>query len=136
MKKKMLYFFFPILLILISPLMTHARMESSKYVISNSSLSGPGGPMTSGNYQTNSTLGQPSPLMDPNDPPDSTSYELYPGFWYILEAEIPGCQGLSSFADAYGSTGSDSNYNEACDSEDDGDVDGADLDQKADSLGL
>jgi hypothetical protein len=32
----------------------------------------------------NSALGQLSPPMDPDDPPFSGSYDLYPGFWYVI----------------------------------------------------
>ncbi len=40
--------------------------------------------MGSAGFQTNATLGQPSPLPDPADPPFSDSYDLYPGFWYTV----------------------------------------------------
>jgi len=63
-----------------------------------------GGSLNSSNYSTQSTMGQSSPLMDPGDPPFSSSYDLYPGFWYAITAG--GCPG-----DYYG----------------DGDVDGLDL---------
>ncbi len=44
--------------------------------------------MASDNYQAITTLGQPSPLMAPGDPPYSSSYELYPGFWYTIDADF------------------------------------------------
>ena len=52
------------------------------------------------NYNTRSTLGQPSPLMDPANPPNSTSYELYPGFWYTytLETDTDG-DGIPNYED-------------------------------------
>ncbi|MCG7851447.1 MAG: hypothetical protein MIO92_02890, partial [Methanosarcinaceae archaeon] len=66
-----------------------AEMSSDNYSIPTSVLSGGGAPMSSDNYQTNSTLGQSSPLTDPADPPGSANYDLYPGFWYTLEASVP-----------------------------------------------
>ena len=65
-----------------------AQMQSDNYRIPASVLSGGGAPMSSGNYQTNATLGQPSPIMDPATPPYSDNYDLYPGFWYTAEAAI------------------------------------------------
>lgn len=60
---------------------TIAEMGSENYSIPTSVLSGGGAPMSSGSYQTNSTLGQSSPLTDPADPPGSVNYDLYPSFW-------------------------------------------------------
>jgi hypothetical protein len=53
----------------------------------------------------NSTLGQPSPLMEQGMDPYSENYGLLPGFWYTLDA------GSWCIYDYFG----------------DGDVDGADL---------
>ncbi len=48
--------------------------------------------MNSESYQTEGTLGQSSPLLDSSDPPYSSSYALFPGFWYTTEASsIFGC---------------------------------------------
>ncbi len=66
-----------------------AGMTSENYSISTSVLSGGGAPMTSDRYQTSGTLGQSSPLMDPGDSPYSSSYELFPAFWYTVEAAFP-----------------------------------------------
>jgi len=89
-------------------LTTFAGMESDNYRIPTSVFSGGGAPSGSTNYQTNSTLGQPSPLMDPSDPPFSPNYNLEPGFWYTVKVEpVNECEG--DFAPA------------------DGDVDGSDL---------
>ena len=104
-----------------------AQMQSENYRITTSVMSSGGVPMTSGNYQTDTTLGQPSPLMDPADPPYSTSYDLYPGFWYTLEATITVCDDIASFATAFGSVAGDHNYSATCDQDSDGDVDGNDL---------
>ena len=60
----------------------YSAMQSAGYRIRSSVLSGGGPPMASAGYQVNATLGQPTPLMDPNDPPYSNLYDLYPGFWY------------------------------------------------------
>ena len=103
-----------------------AEMGSKNYRITTSVMSGGGAPMGSASYETDSTLGQPSPLMDPSDPPWSTSYELFPGFWYTLETGVPECT-LPYFAAAFGSVSGDTNYNSVCDFEPDGDVDGSDL---------
>ena len=46
-------------------------------------MSGGGAPMGSGNFQSNGTLGQPSPLLQPA-PAVSTNFDLYPGFWYTM----------------------------------------------------
>ena len=99
----------------------HGQMSSANYAITASVVSGGGGAMTSDNYETNTTLGQSSPLMDSGNPPYSESYDLYPGFWYTLEAG--GCENLSSFAAPYGFV----NPGMPCDFDGDGDVDGSDL---------
>lgn len=88
-----------------------AQMESDNYRIPTSVLSGGGGSSSSSSYQLQGTLGQPSPLMDPADPPYSDGFALYPGFWYTL---IPAC---------------------LYDLDDDGDVDGQDLAELAQGFG-
>ena len=65
--------------------------------------------------------------MDQSEPPWSASYDLYPGFWYTLEARLAVCDELWCFAVTYGLTVGDTTYNPACDFDDDGDVDGSDL---------
>jgi hypothetical protein len=62
-----------------------AGMGSENYRIPTSVMSGGGGGMGSANYLMSSTVGQPSPLLNPNSPPESASYWLFPGFWYTLE---------------------------------------------------
>ena len=81
--------------------------------------------MGSAGFRGQGTLGQPTPLMDPADPPYSDAYDLYPGFWYTLEAAL-GCD-LAEFAAAFGTVSGEPGYNLGCDSEPDGDVDGVDL---------
>ena len=82
-----------VVLIVVSGLCAHAEMASEKYRVQNSVQSGGGTATTSDNYQMNSTLGQPSPLMDSNEPPFSDSYDLYPGFWYVISAFESTCPG-------------------------------------------
>ena len=82
-----------------------AEMKSDSYRITSTVLSG-GGAAIFDIYQMNSTIGQPTPLMDPNDPPISPTYNLLPGFHYTLAVGDSACFG---------------------DSEPDSDVDGADL---------
>jgi hypothetical protein len=76
-----------VLIIVLFPLSAPAQMQSNNYRIPTSVLSGGGGAMSSGDYQTNATLGQPSPTMDPAFPPTSLNHALYPGFWYTVEGE-------------------------------------------------
>jgi len=104
-----------------------AEMQSTNYRNTTSVISAGGSTMNSTGLRSQATLAQPSPLMDSLDPPMSDSYDLYPGFWYTLSTEPLPCEDLSSFAQAFGATNSDSNYNISCDSEPDGDIDGVDL---------
>ena len=106
MKKKICYPVLILTLLLSFALAANAEMQSPNYRIPTSVLSGSGAPTASTNFQTNSTLGQPSPLMDPMDPPFSDSFDLYPGFWYVISALGSTCP---------------------CDFDGDKDVDGADL---------
>ena len=120
---------------------TIADMSSDNYTIPTSVLSGGGAPMSSGSYKTNATLGQSSPLIDPADPPGSVNYDLYPGFWYTLEASIPqnDCPGdfnsdgdvdgsdLATFAADFGRTECDTEPDCEGDFDGDNDVDGSDL---------
>ena len=127
MKKKAYFLTIALALIMGIHLGAFAQMESDNYRIPTSVLSGGGAPMSSENWKTNSTLGQPTPLMQGDQNPWSANYDLYPGFWYTLEAGMAGCDNLSSFAQAYGSVSSDFNYNSQCDFDVDGDIDGSDL---------
>jgi len=62
-----------------------AQMESENFRITTSVISGGGGPMSSDSYQSNSTIGQPTPL-EPNPPAQGpTQYLNYPGFWYTVD---------------------------------------------------
>jgi len=70
-----------------------SAMQSDNYKITASVESGGGKQVSSTNYKTNSTIGQSSPVMDTSDPPWSTNYTLYPGFWYTIEmAAIEACE--------------------------------------------
>jgi hypothetical protein len=82
-----------------------AQMSSTNYRITTTVMSCGGTPMGSFNFQMNSTLGQPSPLMEQGMGPYSDTYGLLPGFWYTIGADS-GC--LYDYLN-------------------DGDVDGADL---------
>ena len=113
-------------------LSAQAQMASENYRIPSSVFSGGGASMDSGaggSYWMDGTVGQPSPLMDPDDPPVSMDYLLFPGFWYTLEPGIALCEDLPSFASAFGSLGFS-----FCDPDEDGDVDGYDLAGFAGSL--
>jgi len=65
-----------------------AEMSSENFSIPTSVLSGGGAPMSSANFKANTTLGQSSPLMNPDDPPLSTNYGLLPGFWYTVDTAV------------------------------------------------
>jgi hypothetical protein len=71
---------------LIQSVPCEADMGSANYRITTTVISGGGGAMASDSYRLNGTLGQPSPLIDPQDPPWSDSYDLLTGFWYTLGA--------------------------------------------------
>lgn len=86
-------------------------MSSTNYTITTTVISG-GGPMASASYQMNGTVGQPSPLIDPVLPPQSTNYDLLTGFWYTIGVGV-GC--LYDYLS-------------------DGDVDGADLEELANAF--
>ena len=70
-----------------------AEMQSAKYSINNLVFSSGGTQAGSTNHEIESTLGQPSPLLDPVDPPQSTNYDLFPGFWYTIAAFDMRCLG-------------------------------------------
>lgn len=63
-----------------------ADMGSSSFRLITSVFSGGGAAMSIVNFTTNSTLGQSSPLIKPDDPPYSFNYYLYGGFWCTLDA--------------------------------------------------
>jgi hypothetical protein len=127
------------LILMFIPGQTAAEMSSTNYRIPTTVVSGGGVPMGSAGFQTNGTLGQPSPLADPADPPFSDSYDLYPGFWHTLVAYVPlnDCPGdfendgdvdgsdLAVFAADFGRT--DCSADCEGDFDNDGDVDGSDL---------
>jgi len=62
-----------------------ASIGSQSYSIPTSVLSGGGTTMASENFRMNSTIGQPSALMQQDDPPCSETYSNYPGFWYTID---------------------------------------------------
>jgi len=103
-----------------------AGMQSTNFKIPTSHFSGGGAVMGAIDFRMQSSAGQSSPLMDAYDPPGSSSYELYPGYWYTLDAGLADCD-LAAFAAAFGSLSGDANYSLICDFDEDGDVDGGDL---------
>jgi hypothetical protein len=56
-------------------------MSSTNYRIPTTVMSGGGTSMGSTNFQMNSTLGQPTPIMEQGMDPYSDHYGLLPGFW-------------------------------------------------------
>jgi hypothetical protein len=82
-----------IAIILMSTSVAIAEMSSTNYRITTTVVSGGGSPMGSANYQMNSTLGQPSPLMEQGMDPYSDNYGLLPGFWYTIGASSETCPG-------------------------------------------
>ena len=86
MEKRLLQGFLVSLMMLGFGTIAFADMAGEHYRIPSSVLSGGGASMTSAHYRTTVTLGQPTPWMDQADALRSASYDLYPGFWYTLEA--------------------------------------------------
>ena len=140
MRKRLFYAIVPAALILPFPMGAMAQMASDSYRITTTVLSGGGAPISSVGYQSNATLGQSSPLMDTSDPPHSTSYDNYPGFWYTVDATPPDfCQGdfdtdhdvdssdLATFAADFGRTDCGGGLPCEGDFDNDKDVDGSDL---------
>jgi hypothetical protein len=74
-------------------LLAQAEMTSENYRVTTNVVSSGGGPMGSAGYDLDGTVGQPSPLMDPADPPFSTNYDMYPGFWNVVAAYASTCPG-------------------------------------------
>ena len=103
-----------------------AGMQSANFRIPTSHFPGGGAAMGSADFKMQSSAGQSSPLMDAANPPYSSSYDLYSGFWYTLNAGMANCD-LAAFAAAFGSMSGDGNYSFMCDFDKDGDVDGSDL---------
>jgi len=63
-------------------LVVFADMQSENYRITSSVISSGGAPMSSANYQMNSTTGQSTPLAQADQIPQSANYINEPGFWY------------------------------------------------------
>jgi hypothetical protein len=91
MKRSSILMLMALALLLVLAHSTGAEMQSDNYRIPTAVFSGGGATVSSTSYKTNSTLGQPSPLMDTNNPPYSDSYNNYPGFWYTVDAGLYGC---------------------------------------------
>lgn len=103
-----------------------AGMQSANFKIPTSHFPGSGASMGSADFKMQSSLGQSSPLLDVTTPSYSSSYELYPGYWYTLNVGMADCD-LAAFASVFGSLSGDENYSLMCDFDEDGDVDGSDL---------
>jgi len=106
------------------PASAHAA-SSASFSIPSSVLGGGGGVSSSSGFHTDATAGQPSPIMDQAAPPQSTSFNNQPGFWYTLGAAA--CGDLATFAPTFGKVSGEPGYSGACDFDTDGDVDGGDL---------
>ena len=87
---------FAVILVLAPAPRAFAGMQSSSYAITTAVVSGGGEAVTSPSYTLQATIGQPSPLLDQTYPPYSTTYDLYPGFWYTLSATSPVCADLAA----------------------------------------
>jgi hypothetical protein len=93
-KLRIVWAFKTIALVLLLPgIISAADMTSTSFTNSNTVISSGGSPAGSTSYNTNSTVGQPTPLMDPQDPPFSDDFELFPGFWYTVAAVGRTCPG-------------------------------------------
>ena len=146
MRGKILFSSVILVLVLGLALVGYAEMTSTNYKIPTTVMSGGGVPMTSTSYKANGTMGQPSPLMDPGVPPGSTSYDLYPGFWYTLQGgdlcegdfdnnNIVDSADLTVFAADFGRT--DCDTGDPCEGnfDSDNDVDSSDLTTFAEDFG-
>jgi hypothetical protein len=84
MRNKMYLPIFAMSLMIALAFSATAQMQSPNYRIPSAVLSGGGASMHATSYQTDASLGQPTPIPDPADPPFSDSYDLYPGFWHTV----------------------------------------------------
>ncbi|MGA1842916.1 MAG: hypothetical protein ACMUIU_20055 [bacterium] len=89
MKKRFLCIICVLFFILGFAFVVPAWMGSQSYRIQTSVLSGGGAAMDSASFQMESTLGQPSPLMNSENAPISSNYNLFPGFWYTIDSVLP-----------------------------------------------
>ena len=120
-------------LFLLSSLSWGRGSASESYSLPSSVFSCGGSSLGSSNFRATGIIGQPSPLMDPADPPYSDSYDLYPGFWYAEEAGVT-CRDIAFFASGFGHMEGEMGYSPSCDFDSDGDVDGMDLATLANGL--
>ena len=84
MKRQIVYFISAVIIMICFASTAYCNMSSNNYSIPTSVLSGGGISMSSANYIVESTLGQPTPIMELGGFPTSSNYVLYPGFWYTL----------------------------------------------------
>jgi hypothetical protein len=118
MKKQILYYSFTLFALLCFASTAICEMTSTSYRVTTSVFGGVGKSMSSANYQSNSTMGQPSPLMDPSFPPYSTNYDNFPGFWNTA-ADNDGDGLLNALEDVIGLNPGDADH------DNDGLLDGA-----------
>ena len=124
-----------ILVAVMLPCLAGAEMTSDHYHLTTTVVSGGGGPSASAHFQMKATLGQPSPLIDPIDPPRSYSYDLFTGFWYTQGLALPFSVCPADFEpdgdvdrdDMIFMAGWFGHENAVKDTDNDGDMDGLDL---------
>lgn len=117
-----------------------AEMASESFRVPADVISGGGAAIASPGFRSNSSLGQATPLMAPGEPPYSSSYDQYPGFWYSQQfAGLVFCDGdfdidgdvdgsdLALFSADFGRIDCASGPRCEGDFDSDGDVDGSDL---------
>jgi len=133
MKKQIFYYSFTFVTLLCVASTAVCEMTSTSYRITTSVFGGVGTPISSSSYQSNSTMGQPSPLMDPASPPYSGIHENFPGFWHTA-ADNDGDGLLNALEDTVGLDSGDADYDDdgildgAEDADHDGVVDGTETD--------
>ena len=88
MKKKICYVLLPCLLVFGSIGAVLAGMGSGKYTITKSVLSGGSTKMSSETFQMESTVNQPSPVVE-GEPSQSPRYSNSPGLLYPLSGTLP-----------------------------------------------
>jgi hypothetical protein len=75
------------------PLEPSAEIASENYRVPSSVYSAGGTPSESTHFRTSGIVGQPSPLVDPLDPSISSTFDLYPGFGYVVVVSESTCPG-------------------------------------------
>jgi len=89
MKKNITYIIIPLALIIIQASAVMSELSSTSYQIPSSVVSNGGSVMGSLNFQTQMTLGQPTPLTDVDYLLESDNYILLSGFWSTYLKFLP-----------------------------------------------